>query len=90
MRARTGFADAAGPGEEVGVGDALALDGVLEDLGDRFLADEIAELLRTIAAGQDGVLGGGGFRLGGVGTARLWVLRLAMVIVIHRPTVVAR
>lgn len=40
--------------------NALALDGVLEHLGDRLLPDEIAELLRTIPPGEDGVLGGGG------------------------------
>ena len=36
--------------------------GVHERLGDSLLADQIAELLRSIAAGEDGVLGG--FRRG--------------------------
>ena len=61
-----GLADAAGAGEEVGVGDAIGLDGVGQGLGDRLLADEVGELLRPIAAGQDGVAFRGG-RPGGSG-----------------------
>ena len=45
------------------MGDAMALEGVDQHLRDRLLADQIAELLRPIAAGQDGVLRGpGSFR----------------------------
>ncbi len=50
-----GLADAARPGEQVGMGDAVAFQGVDQGLGHRFLADEVGELLRPIAAGQDGV-----------------------------------
>ena len=58
-----GLADAAGPGEQIGMGDAVAFEGIDQHLRDRFLADQIAELLRPIAAGQDRVLGGpGSFR----------------------------
>src|SRR5438552_3696699 len=46
-----GFADAAGAGEEVGVGDAVAGDGVAEGLGDGLLPDQVAEQLRPVAAG---------------------------------------
>ena len=63
---RRGLADAAGAGEEVGVGDAVALEGVGQGAGDGFLADEVGEGLRPIAPGEDGVAFGrvGRFRLG--------------------------
>ena len=54
-----GLADAARAGEEVGVGDAVAFQGVREGLGGGFLADEVGEGLRTVASGEDGVAGRG-------------------------------
>ena len=51
-----GLADAAGAGEEIGVGDAVALEGVGEGAGGRLLADEVGEGLRPIAPGEDGVV----------------------------------
>ena len=42
------------------MGDAIGLDGVDERPGDRFLADELGEVLRPIAPGQDGVAFAGG------------------------------
>ncbi len=54
-----GFTHAAGSGEEIGVGETIAGDGVLEGAGDGFLADEIIEGLRAVAAGEDGVGHGG-------------------------------
>ena len=50
-----GLADAACSGEEIGVGDAVALEGVGQGAGDRLLADEVGEGLRPIAPRQDGV-----------------------------------
>ena len=46
-----GLAYAARPHEEVGVGDALRLDGVGERLGDVLLAEDVGELLRPPFAG---------------------------------------
>ena len=51
-----GLADAASAGEEIGVADAVGGDGVGEGLRDLLLADELAEILRPIAAGDDDVL----------------------------------
>ena len=51
------FADAAGAGEEEGVGDAVGLDGVFEGLGDGFLADEFIAGLGAVAACEDCVGG---------------------------------
>ncbi len=51
-----GLADAARPGEEIGVRHPAALDGVAERLRDRLLADQLAELLRPIAACKDRVV----------------------------------
>ena len=56
MRAARRLADAAGAGEQVGVGDAAGLDGVGQGLGDGLLADQVGELLRPVAPGEDGVL----------------------------------
>ena len=53
------LADAAGAGEQVGVADAIAGDGVLQRPGDVLLADELVERLRPIAASDDGVAAGG-------------------------------
>jgi hypothetical protein len=52
-----GLTDAACAGEKICVGDAAALQGVDKGLRDGFLADEIAELLRALAARQDRVFG---------------------------------
>jgi hypothetical protein len=52
---RRGLADAAGAGEEEGVGDAVLFDGVGQRLGDVLLADEVIELLGSPLAGQDQV-----------------------------------
>src|ERR1700739_1492061 len=41
--------------EDIAVGGASLLDGVLEGAGDVFLSDDLGELLRTVLAGQDGV-----------------------------------
>ena len=62
-----GLADAAGAGEQVGVGDAIGLEGVDQRPGHRLLADEVAEALRAVTAGQDGVA----FRGGGLGGSGL-------------------
>ena len=48
-----GFAGAARAAKQVGVGDALLLDGVGQRLGDVFLAHHIAEALRPILPGYD-------------------------------------
>ena len=50
-----GLADAAVAAENVAVGGASLLDGVLEGAGDVFLSDDFGEFLRTVFAGQDGV-----------------------------------
>jgi hypothetical protein len=52
-----GFADAARPGEEVSVPDAVRFDRVRKGPRDRFLADEFAERLRTITSSDDLVSG---------------------------------
>jgi len=52
---RAGFANAAGPGEEVSVGDPVLLQGIDESLRDMLLAHQIGKALRPIASGQDGV-----------------------------------
>src|SRR5262249_49394375 len=52
---RGSFADAARAGEQIGVRDAITFQGIDERLSDRFLTDEIAELLRPIATGEDGI-----------------------------------
>src|SRR5262249_22447650 len=54
-----GLTHAPGPREEVGVGHAVAGQGIHQGLGGGLLADEIAELLGAVATGQDRVLGGG-------------------------------
>src|SRR5262249_32431447 len=59
------FADAAGAGEEVGVGDAVAFQGVGQGAGDGVLADEVGEGLRPVAPRQDGVAFGGWRGFGG-------------------------
>ena len=46
-----GFADAAMSAEDVAVGDALLLDGVLQGAGDVVLADDVGELLGPVFAG---------------------------------------
>src|SRR5262249_48977127 len=56
---------AAGAGEEVGVGDAVAFQGVGQGAGDGFLADEVGEGLRPVAPRQDGVAFGGWRGFGG-------------------------
>jgi hypothetical protein len=53
-----GFADAAVSAENVAVGGASLLDGVLQSAGDVLLSDDLGEFLRTILAGQDGVAHG--------------------------------
>ena len=53
-----GLADAAMAAEDVAVGGASLLDGVLEGAGDVLLSDDLGEFLRTVFAGQDGVTHG--------------------------------
>ena len=48
-----GLAGAARAAKQVGVGDALLLDGVGERLGDVFLADDVGEPLRAVLSGDD-------------------------------------
>ena len=65
------LADAAGAGEQIGVADAVAGDGLLQRLGDVLLADQLVERLRPVAAGDDDVAAGGrivGSSIGGVGS----------------------
>ncbi len=52
------FADAAMAAEDVAVGGASLLDGVLQGAGDVLLSDDLGEFLRTVFAGQDGVTHG--------------------------------
>ena len=56
-----GLADAAGTGEQIGVADAVAGDGLLQRPGDVLLADQLVERLRPIAASDDGVAAVGGW-----------------------------
>ena len=51
-----GLADAAGPGEQIGMAHAVRGDGVREGLGDVLLADQLVERLRPIAPRDDDVL----------------------------------
>ena len=53
-----GFADASMAAENVAVGGASLLDGVLQGAGDVFLSDDLGEFLRTVFAGQDRVTHG--------------------------------
>ena len=53
---RAGLADAACAREEISMSDALTLQGIDQGLRDGFLANQIAELLRPITAGEDGVV----------------------------------
>ena len=53
-----GLADAAMAAENVAVGGASLLDGVLQGAGDVLLSDDLGEFLRTVFAGQDGVTHG--------------------------------
>ncbi len=48
-----GFAGAARAAKQIGVRDALLLDGVGERLGDVFLADDVGETLRAVLSGYD-------------------------------------
>ncbi len=48
-----GLARAARPAKQVGVGDAVLLDGVGQGLGDVFLSHHLAEPLRAILPGYD-------------------------------------
>ena len=48
-----GLADAAMPAEDVAVGDALLLDGILQRAGDVLLPDHVGELLWTVFARQN-------------------------------------
>ena len=48
-----GLAGAARAAEQIGVRDALLLDGVGERLGDVFLADHVGETLRAVFSGYD-------------------------------------
>ena len=50
-----GFADTAMAAEDVAVGGASLLDGVLEGAGDVLLPDDLGELLGTVFSGQDGI-----------------------------------
>jgi hypothetical protein len=61
-----GLADAAGPGEEVGMGDAVGGDGVAERACDRFLADDLVEGVGAVPASEDGIGHGVGRRLMGL------------------------
>ena len=49
------LADPAGPGKEVGVGDPVHPDRVVQRLDDVVLSDHVLEPLRAVAAGDDGV-----------------------------------
>src|SRR5271166_1349850 len=49
--------------EDVAVGGASLLDGVLQGAGNVLLSDDLGEFLRTIFAGQDGVTHGRKTRL---------------------------
>ena len=48
-----GFSGAAGADKEVGVGDAVALDGTGQGIGDMGLAHHVGEALGTVFAGDD-------------------------------------
>src|SRR5262249_43675562 len=50
-----GLANATGAGEEVSVGDAIALQRVLQRAGDVFLPDQFGKVLWAITASKDGV-----------------------------------
>src|SRR5262249_29145738 len=50
-----GLADATGAGEQVGMSNAVALNGVLESASDVFLSNQFSKALRSIAARQDRV-----------------------------------
>ena len=43
------------------MGDAIGFEGIAERLTDRILPDEFQQLLRSIAAGEDGIVVGYGF-----------------------------
>ena len=51
-----GLADPAHPGQQEGMGDAAALDGVAQRLHHRILADQLGKGLRPIFAGQHAVM----------------------------------
>ena len=53
------LAHPAGPGEQIGVADAIGRDGVREGLRDVLLADQFGERLRPIPPGDDDVLRAG-------------------------------
>ena len=50
-----GFARAPGPGEEVGVGDAVLLDGRFQDFGRGFLAHKVGKFLGPVLSRQNKV-----------------------------------
>ena len=50
-----GLANAAGAAKEIGVRGAVGLDRVLQRAGDRLLANDLAEIARSVAAGEHGV-----------------------------------
>ena len=50
-----GLADAAGAGEQIGVGDPAGLDRVLERPRDRLLPDDVVERLRAVLSCENGV-----------------------------------
>ena len=50
-----GFADAAMSAENIAVGRASLLDGILQGAGDVLLSDDLRKLLGTVFAGQDGI-----------------------------------
>jgi hypothetical protein len=52
------FADAAGAGEQIGVTDAIGLNGVAQRLRHLALADKLREVLRPIAASNHDILAG--------------------------------
>src|SRR5690606_14810707 len=50
-----GLAHAAGAAEEIGVGDAVLLDGVAQRLRDGLLPDDVGEAAGAVTSCQDGV-----------------------------------
>ena len=60
-----GLADAAGPAEQVGLGEPVQPDRVPQGLDDVVLADDVLEPLRAVAPGDDRVRRRGSGRAGG-------------------------
>src|ERR1700758_3167055 len=54
----SGLADSAVSAEDVAVGGASLLNGILKRAGDVFLADDLGKFLRTVFSGQDSVTHG--------------------------------